>query len=58
MHVGVKASCVCVQVDIEGMRISLEGTRMGVEGSSGVERMRGVSEGEVTVCHRRRSDND
>ena len=49
VHVGVKASCVCVQVDIEGMRISLEGTRMGVEGSSGVERMRGVSEGEVTV---------
>ena len=49
MCVGVKASCVCVQVDIEGMRISLEGTRMGVEGSSGVERMRGVSEGEVTV---------
>ena len=56
MRVGVKASCVCVQVDIEGVRVSLEGTlvglentRVGVEGSSGVERMRGVSKGEVTV---------
>ena len=46
----------CVQVDIEGVCVSLEGTlvglentRVGVEGSSGVERMRGVSEGEVTV---------
>ena len=34
---------------IEGTLIGLEGTHMGVEGASGVERMRRVSEGEVTV---------
>ena len=34
---------------IEGTLIGLEGTHVGVEGASGVERMRCVSEGEVTV---------
>ena len=37
--VGVKASCMHVQVDIEGAPLGPEGMRMGIEGARGVKRM-------------------
>ena len=35
----VKASCMHVQVDIEGAPLGPEGTRVGIEGARGVKRM-------------------
>ena len=40
IRMSVKASCMRMQVDIEGMPLGPEGTRMGIEGARGVERMR------------------
>ena len=37
--IGIKAFCMHMQVDIEGMPIGLEGTHMSVKGTCGVEPM-------------------
>ena len=37
--VGVKASCMHMQVDIEGAPLGPEGMRMGIEGARGVKRL-------------------